>query len=72
MLPFTGEGLSSLDFRFSGLGTRNAVVGVGEVDGVLVETSPLKLELFVEVVLVTFDVFLEARPLPPLRSLLWT
>lgn len=31
--PFTGEGLSSFDLRFSGRGGRNAV---GEVDGVLV------------------------------------
>lgn len=32
-LPFTGDGLSSLDFRFSGRGGKKAV---GDVDGVLV------------------------------------
>lgn len=39
-LPFTGDGLSSFDFRFSGRGVKKAV---GDVDGVLEEPDVVPL-----------------------------
>ncbi len=85
--PFTGGGgLSSFDFRFSGLGGRNEV---GEVDGVLelvllpelLEDELVEVEVVVAVVVVVVFVVdvgvpvvvdnLPPRPFaPPFRSLL--
>lgn len=84
--PFTGDGLSSFDFRFSGLGGRNEV---GEVDGVLelvllpelLEDELVEVEVVVAVVVVVVVfvvdvgvpvvVVLPPRPFaPPFRSLL--
>jgi len=83
--PFTGDGHSSFDFRFSGRGGKNAV---GDVDGVL-EQPVLLLELLEEVpvtdtnagvvvvivvlVLVPVAVVVPRPPLPfapPFRNLL--
>lgn len=79
LFPFTltGDGDSSFDFRFSGLGTRNAV---GEVDGVfelpvtdvvLDEDEDEFVEVFVVPVEDEVVEFRPPRPLaPPFRSLL--
>lgn len=84
--PFTGEGLSSFDFRFSGRGGRNEV---GDVDGVLelvllpelLEDELVEVEVVVAVVVVVVfvvdvgvPVVVVVRPprpfAPPFRSLL--
>lgn len=80
VFPFTGDGLSSFDLRFSGRGGKNAVA-LGEGDGVfeLFVVDVLDDEFAVEVLLeLVVDVFapVVVRPprplLPPFLNLLCT
>lgn len=74
--PFTGDGLSSFDFRFSGRGGKNAV---GDGDGVF-EPGLLLLEVLAVVVVLVFVVLVDdevvvrpPRPFdPPFLNLLCT
>lgn len=74
--PFTGEGLSSFDFRFSGRGGKNAV---GDGDGVF-DPGLLLLEVLAVVVVLVFTVLVDdnvvvrpPRPFePPFLNLLCT
>lgn len=82
-LPFTGDGLSSFDLRFSGRGGKNApVFGEGEgvfelfVVDVLLDELPLDDDELLELVVAVVEPVVEVRPprllFPPFLSLLFT